>query len=332
MRFAAHPMTVHLKEPFAGARGVITEVAQTVVRLDWQGLTGWGTGLAAPAEFGGCAELLADVSPFGLRDLPQLLAGAGLRPAAAGAVDMAAHDLLGTSAGLPLRALLGLAERPLPPTGLSIGACGDAELRRRGTELAGWPVLKLKMTAADDGSRAGVLRSVYEGRIWVDGNGSWSPEQALRVAAELARHEVELLEQPVPPGQLDALAMVHERSPVPVLADEDCQGPDDVLALRGRVTGVNVKLIKCGGLGPALETALLARACGLRVMLGCKTESSLGVTAMAQLAGLADYLDLDGHLGLRDDPFTGARIEHGVITLPDGPGLGVLPPPDLAGP
>jgi L-Ala-D/L-Glu epimerase len=330
VKFSARAMTVHLKEPFAGARGVITEVGQTVVRLDWEGLTGGGAALAAPEEFAGCGPLLAGADPFALRSLPALLAGAGLRPAAASAVDTAAHDLLGKAAGLPLHHLLGLAGRPLPPTALSIGACGDDELRRRGRELADWPVLKLKMTAADDGGRAGVLRSVYGGRIWVDGNGSWSAERALQVAAELARHGVEVLEQPVAAGRLEELAHVHAHSPVPVWADEDCQGPQDVLALRGRVTGVNVKLIKCGGPGPALETAVLARSCGLKVMLGCKTESSLGVTAMAHLAGLADLLDLDGHLGLRDDPFTGLRADRGVLTLPDGPGLGVQPPPQDA--
>ncbi|MFG2721804.1 mandelate racemase/muconate lactonizing enzyme family protein [Streptomyces sp. NPDC048416] len=197
--------------------------------------------------------------------------------------------------------------------------------RISGETLAHWPVLKLQLTPRDDGSRAGVLREVYDGRIRVDGNGSWSPGQAVAVAHELHRHGVELLEQPIPPGPADRLRYVHENAPLPVIADEDCTGPEDVLRLRGCATGVNIKLIKCGGLRRAQETVTLARQTGLRVMLGCKTENAPGVTAMAQLAPLADYLDLDGHVDLLDDPFRGIRIDRGRLTLPVGPGLGVTP-------
>ncbi|MDI5973803.1 enolase C-terminal domain-like protein [Streptomyces sp. SL13] len=323
MRFAHRPLTVTLAEPFVSNRGVVTEVRQSLVTLSWQGLTGYGTALAAePAELDACAPVLDGASPHALRGVLARLAAAGVRPNVAAAVDMALHDLLGKAAGQPLHRLLGLAGLPLAPTALSIGACPDDELARRGRQLADWPVLKLKMTPADDGSRAGVLRSVYGGRIWVDGNGSWSPEGAVRVARKLHRHGVELLEQPIAPGALDDLRGVHERSPVPVFADEDCAGPQDVLRLRGRVAGINVKLTKCGGLHAAREMITLARHCGLRVMLGCKNESALGVTAMAQLGGLADHLDLDGHLGLADDPFTGTTVTSGAITVPDGPGLG----------
>ncbi|MET7695526.1 enolase C-terminal domain-like protein [Streptomyces sp. NPDC005483] len=184
-------------------------------------------------------------------------------------------------------------------------------------------MLNLKLTPDDDGQRVGVLRPVYDGRIWVDGNGSWEPEQAVRVGRELARHGVEMLEQPLPPRDLDALRYVSEHSPMPVYADEDCHGPDDVLRLRRRVSGINVKLVKCGGLLAAQETIALTRRAGLGVMLGCKLESSLGLTAMAQLGALADHLDLDGHVGLADDPFTGAEVTAGAVTLPAGTGLGV---------
>ncbi|MFE7778552.1 mandelate racemase/muconate lactonizing enzyme family protein [Streptomyces sp. NPDC057445] len=323
MRLTHRTVAVALEEPFVSNTDVTTEVRQSVVELAWEGLTGYGTARGGdPAELDACAPLLAGASPYELRRVLCLLAAAGAGRAATSAVDMALHDLLGKATGQPLHRLLGLAGLPSAPTALSIGACPDGELTARARELGDWPVLKLKLTPEDDGSRAGVLRSVYAGRIRVDGNGSWSPDQALRVAEELHRHGVELLEQPVAPGALDDLRYVHERSPVPVFADEDCAGPEDVLRLRGRVSGVNIKLIRCGGLLRAREAITLARGCGLGVMLGCKLESALGVTAMAQLAGLADHLDLDGHLGLVDDPFSGATVDRGVLTVPGSPGIG----------
>ncbi len=324
MRLAHREVVMALKEPFVSNTGVTTEVRQSIVVLTWEGLRGHGTARGAdPAELAACAPLLADVSPYGThRALDRL---ADMTPATRSAVDMALHDLLGKAAGQPLHRLLGLDGMPLEPTALSLGACSDDELRRQGRRLADWPILKLKLTPEDDGSRAGVLRSVYDGRIRVDGNGSWTPDQALRVADELHRHGVELLEQPIAPGALDDLRYVHERSPIPVFADEDCGGPADVLRLRGRVAGVNIKLVKCGGLARAHEMLTLARACGLRTMLGCKVESSLGTTAMAQRAGLADHLDLDGPVGLLDDPFTGVRIDRGALTLPLAPGIGAFP-------
>ncbi|WP_058041587.1 mandelate racemase/muconate lactonizing enzyme family protein [Streptomyces roseifaciens] len=319
-----HTLRATLAEPFSSNTGLTTHVHQQVLVLHWEGLTGYGTALATrPGELDACLPLLTDASPLALARTLGRLHAAGIRPAVVAAVDMALHDLLGKRAGLPLHALLGLAGQPLAPTALSIGAGSDEELIRRGRALAHWPVLKLKLTPEDDGSRAGVLREVYDGRIWVDGNGSWTPERAVEVARELDRHGVELLEQPVPPGPADRLRYVHENAPLPVVADEDCTGPEDVLRLRGSVSAVNIKLTKCGGLRRAHETATLARRAGLKVMLGCKTESALGVTAMAQLAPLADHLDLDGHVDLTDDPFRGLRIDEGTLLMPDGPGLGV---------
>ncbi|KAB1979146.1 enolase C-terminal domain-like protein [Streptomyces triticiradicis] len=326
---AHHRIEVSLAEPFTSNTGVTTHVRQSLLRLRWEGLTGYGTALAADSgELAACVPLLADATPYDLRRVLDALRAAEVRPAVAAAVDLALHDLLGKAVGRPLHRLLGLGGLPLAPTALSIGAGSEEELLSKGVEFGDWPILKLKLTPDDDGSRAGVLRSVYGGRIWVDGNGSWTPEQALDVAGELARHGVELLEQPVPRGDLESLGQVHRRSPVPVVADEDCVLPEDVLPLRGRASAVNIKLTKCGGLRAALDMITLARQSGLRVLLGCKTESALGVTAMAQLAPLADLLDLDGHLGLLDDPFSGVVIDRGRIVLPDDPGLGARSRPD----
>lgn len=323
MRVSHRTIELPLAEPFASNTGLTETVTQNVLALGWQGLTGYGTARTVePGELDACAPLLAGSTPFTLARTLDRLAAAGTRPAVLAAVDLALHDLLGKATGLPLHHLLGLAGLPLPPTALSLGSGSDEELARKGRQLAEWPILKLKLTPADDGSRVGVLRAVYPGRIWVDGNGSWSAEQAVAVARELSRHDVELLEQPVAPGDLDALRYVGEHSSIPLVADEDCVGPADIERLRGIVDAVNIKLAKCGGLRRAQAMVTLARQAGLRVMLGCKTESALGTTAMAQLAPLAHHLDLDGHLDLPTDPFTGIRVDQGVITLPTAPGLG----------
>ncbi|MFE9369027.1 enolase C-terminal domain-like protein [Streptomyces sp. NPDC006711] len=307
------PFSVALAEPFTSDTGVTTHVERRLLVPRWQGLTGYGTTRAASAEeFDAVVPLLEDAGPLELVVRPGPIAYAGTgRP-------VCPADHAGPCR--PRRAL------PLGPTALSLGAGADDEPRRRGRGLAHWPVLKLKLTPQDDGSRAGVLREVYDGRIRVDGNGSWSPGRAVAVAHGLHRHGVELLEQPIPPGPADRLRHVHENVPLPVIADEYFTGPEDVLRLRGCATGVNIKLIKCGGLRRAQETVTLARQTGpRRVMHGCKTESALSVTAMAQLAPLADYLDLDGHVDLLDDPFRGLRIDRGRLTLPGGPGLGMSP-------
>ena len=145
-------------------------------------------------------------------------------------------------------------------------------------------------------------------------------------AAEIFhRNGVELLEQPISAGTPELLRWVCARSPIPIVADEDCIVPADIEALEDCVNVVNIKLVKCGGLRRAREMIRLARNAGLGVMLGCKVESVVGTTAMAQLASLADYLDLDGHLHLRDDPWLGMTIADGMITLPKGAGLGVIP-------
>jgi L-alanine-DL-glutamate epimerase-like enolase superfamily enzyme len=336
MQLTHEILSLRLREPFTNNKGRITSIRQIVVRVHWGQRTGVGTAVFA-REYGmlpdpvqaaleTCAQLLDGASPFELEPvLDRLEAAVPEQPTAVAAVDMALHDLLGQVADLPLHRLWGLGGLPLPPTGLSLGALPDAELVERARQLTQWPILKLKLTPASDPQVLGRVRDVYPGRLWIDGNGAWSAAQAIAAAEIFHCHGVELLEQPIAAGTPDVLRFVRERSPVPIVADEDCMGPRDVPRLEGCADVINVKLLKCGGLRRAIEMIHLAHQAGLRVMLGCKTESVLGVTAMAQLAGLADYVDLDGHLDVLEDPYAGIAIECGQITLPAGPGLGITP-------
>jgi L-alanine-DL-glutamate epimerase-like enolase superfamily enzyme len=299
MNLATEVLTVHLAQPFVSNAGATTTVHQVVARLEENDLVGVGTALLSKRQ----------AAPDG-RQL-------------AAAIDMAQHDHQAKAAGCSLRDLWRVPDARLAPTAVSLGASSAAELIERARALADWPILKLKMTSGTDIETVARLRDIYAGRIWVDGNGAWNAAGAIAAAEAFARHGVELLEQPIPAGTPRLLQYVRERSAVPIVADEDCLGLSDVARLAGCVDVINIKLIKCGNLRTALDMVYLARRLGLGVMLGCKTESVLGTTAMAQLAGLADYLDLDGHLDLVDDPFAGMRIERGQIVLPEAPGLGV---------
>lgn len=331
MRLESEARTLRLAQPFATNKGSVSEVEQIFIRLRWREEVGVGTvvckdGAMAPAALraalDSCGGLLAGANPFQFERLLSELEAGLVPPAVLSAVDMALHDLLGKAAGLPLHRLWGLEGRPLPPTAISLGQLPDCELIESARRLAGWPIIKLKMTKTSDPRIAAEIRKVYAGRIWIDANGAWDLEEAVAASRTFQRCGVELLEQPLTPGSLEELRQLRARSPLPIVADEDCSRPEDLAGLRGCVDAVNIKLLKSGGLRNARVMAAAARSMGLKVMLGCKTESALGITAMSQLAGLADYLDLDGHLEIVDDPFSGTIVERGNITLPQKPGLG----------
>jgi L-alanine-DL-glutamate epimerase-like enolase superfamily enzyme len=337
MRLTYKPVELTLSEPFVTHKEVKPpRVTNLLVEIEWQGLR--GLGVAVPAKDYGmtettlraaldeCATVLAGATPFELEQiLARLDARVAGQPSAIAAVDMALHDLLGKRAGMPVYRLLGLEALPLPGTAMSLGLMSPEAAADKAAALSRWPALKLKMSVVPDYALVRAVRNAFPGRICVDGNGAWTPEQAVAIAGELADLGVALLEQPIAPGNREGLRFVRERAPLPIFADEDCAGPAEVLALQGCVHGINIKLLKCGGIRRALKMIWLARQCGLQVMLGCKVESAVGITAIAHLAGLADHLDLDGHLDLLDDPYAGIDVEHGRITLPDAPGLGLRP-------
>src|SRR5262249_20858084 len=169
------------------------------------------------------------------------------------------------------------------------------------------------------------IRQRTDQRITVDANSGWTREQAVALIPELARLRVEFVEQPLAPEDLEGLRWVHERSELPVYADESACVSSDVFRLAGAVDGINLKLAKTGGIGEALRVIATARACGLAVMIGCMIESSLGITSAAHLAPLVDHLDLDGHWLLARDPFEGVGGGAGGLLLRSTPGMGVAP-------
>jgi L-alanine-DL-glutamate epimerase-like enolase superfamily enzyme len=317
-------------------------VAENVlVRLTWEspdGRTLEGFGEAAPYAYYGelrgtvdaCLEafspLLGD-DPFALDAvLDALEARLSHNPAARAAVDIALHDLVGKALDRPLWQLWGLDPRRGPLTSYTIGLDEPERMAAKARAAADFPIIKIKVGTGRDAERVRAVRdAVPEAQLVVDANGAWTPQQAVRTIRELAPFGLGFVEQPVPGGDREGLRYVRERSDVPLIADESCVTADDVPRLAGCVDGVNVKLMKCGGLRAARRVIEVARAHRLTVMCGCLIESSLSISAASHLLPLLDFADLDGNLLLASDPFLGVTCAAGRLTLPTGPGLGVVP-------
>ena len=238
-------------------------------------------------------------------------------------VDIALHDLAGKRLGLALPELLGT-PRELPPTDFTIGIDEPGVVAQRAARAAHFPALKIKLGGPADLETLEAVRDVYGGPIRVDANTGWTTEVAEALLPECVRLGVELIEQPFAARRLDQLGWLQERSPLPIVADESAVVEADLDGLVGVVQGVNVKLAKVGGVGPALRMIRRARELGFRVFLGCMEETSLGIAASAAVAGLVDWVDLDGNLLLSADPFTGLELDDGCRwRLPTVPGVGV---------
>ena len=187
-----------------------------------------------------------------------------------------------------------------------------------------YPILKVKLGTSRDIEIIQNLRAVTDKPIYVDANTAWTPKEAVRKIRELACYGVELVEQPTKPDDLAGLKFVYEHSELPIIADESVKRANDIPILAECVDGINIKLVKCGGLLEAHRMINVARAHGLSVMLGCMIESSLGITAAAHLTPLVDYADLDGNLLIANDPYTGVILDKGRLILPKRPGVGIL--------
>jgi len=331
--------TIHSRHPFRVARSGASlegdETQRVIVRIEHDGIVGFGE--AAPSTYYGqsCASVEAALTtaapllgddPFQVAPtVARLLECCGDQTAAVAAIDAALHDWIGKKLGLAVWQFLELDPRATPPTSYTIALTEPERLPSRVAEAEGFASLKLKVGTDHDEQTLRVVREHAPGvGLRVDANGAWSPGEALHRIEALSRFDLELVEQPIAAGQYEALAAIRRHSPVPIIADEDCACSADVDRLAGAVDGVNVKLAKCGGICEALATIQAARRLGLKVMLGCMIETSLGISAAAQLASLADYVDLDAHLLLSDDPFTGLRLDNGVVTPGDTPGLGIV--------
>jgi L-Ala-D/L-Glu epimerase len=323
-------VTVHTERTFAIARSAADDFDRVVFEIEEGGVTGRGE--AAPTRYygqnaEGVAAALKSVEVRDPWDIEGTLArNDALPPSALTAIDNALHDLAARRLGVPVYRLLGLG-RPEPVSAYTLGIA-DRETTVAGAKrLREHLILKVKVGGWEDIETLRAVREDSEAELWVDANEAFSPEEAVEVVAELREIGVAMIEQPVPASAgPEALRVAKEAAlPVPVISDESSIAARDVPRLAGCVSGVNVKLAKCGGIRRALEMIHTARAHGMLVMLGCMIETSLGISAAAQISGLFDFVDLDGAMLLADDPFQGPVYENGRILLSEEPGLGVEP-------
>ncbi len=329
-----HPHTLELRHAFTLATSSRTSTPAMLVEIEHDGIIGHGEA-AMPPYLGESQETAAAFlrqvnptlwpDPFRLEEiLPAIDALAPGNTAAKAAVDIALHDWIGKKLGAPWHRLWGLDPAKAPATSFTIGIDTPEIVRRKTREAAGYRILKVKLGRDTDRELIETIRQITDTPLTVDANQGWTDrEEALRMTEWLATRGVVLVEQPMPKDRLDDTAWLRERSPLPLIADESVQRLADVQRAAGVFDGINIKLMKCTGLREAHKMIILARALGLKVMLGCMTETSCAISAAAQLSPLADWADLDGALLIKNDPFRGAVLRDGRIVPTEGPGLGV---------
>jgi L-Ala-D/L-Glu epimerase len=328
------------RDPFRIARHADTGHATTVIvelrDSRHPGVLGLGEGFP-DAYYGETPETIATVLPLLLDAVgdPDLTTD-GLAAAAAAmderighhgaakcALDIALHDVAAQVAGLPLHEFLGL-PATIPPTDFTIGLDEPDVVAERARRAGHFPALKIKVGGPNDLATLRAVRDVYAGPLRVDANTGWTRDDGARLLPELEQLGVVLVEQPFPARRLDDLRWLQERSVLPIVADESAVDIADLDSLVGVVGGVNVKLAKCGGVGPAKRMLDRARKLGFRTFLGCMEETSVGIAASASVASLAEWIDLDGNLLLADDPFEGLELGDDCRwILPRTAGLGV---------
>lgn len=335
MKLTWERVSLRTKLPFVIARWGYSGHENVIVTITDDGVTGMGE--AAPNRYYGES---ADSVVAALERYQPLVEGApswsleaietGLatvlrgNASARAAVSSALHDLHARKLGVPLHRMWGLNTDAMPLSSFTIAIDDVAGLKRRVDEAARYPILKIKLGTNRD---AEIVRTVREAApdkvLRVDANAAWSPQEAIARSAMLRDNGVESMEQPVAAADIDGMRFVRERCGMPVIADESCLVARDVPRLAGACDAINIKLAKCGSLREAIRLVHTARAHNLGVMAGCMIETSLGISAIAQIAPLLDSADFDGAALLADDPFLGVTISNGSVMLVDAPGLGV---------
>jgi L-alanine-DL-glutamate epimerase-like enolase superfamily enzyme len=336
MKLDFRMIDLKLRHTFRISRGT-QDVAQVVITtLEHDGIRGYGE--ASPSRrYGETTETVLDFLPkVDLKEFSSPLELEGItayldsvatgNPAAKAAVDIALHDWVGKKLEQPVYRLWGLNKSKTPSTSFTIGLDSPDVIAQKVSEAEEYPILKIKLGTERDRDIMAAVRKETKKPIRVDANEGWkTKELALERIKWLEQEGVELVEQPMPGTDLDGCAWLRERVSLPLIADESCVRLQDVPKLQDAFDGINIKLMKCGGLREATRMIHTARAQGMKVMIGCMVESSVAVTAAAHLSPLADYADLDGNLLVANDPFDGVKVLEGKLILSDEPGLGVRP-------
>jgi len=329
------PYELQLKHVFTVATNSRTTTPVVLTTIEYDGVTGYGEA-SMPPYLGESHEsvlnFLSKVNlgqfsdPFLMEDI--LTYVDGIMPgnhAAKASVDIALHDLVGKLVGQPWFRLWGLNPEKTPNTSFTIGIDTAEVVKEKTLEASAFRQLKIKLGRDNDREMIETVRSVTDVPIFVDVNQGWKDrDYALEMALWLSEKGVLFIEQPMPKEQVDDIAWLTERSPLPIIADEALQTVDDLLTMKGVYSGINIKLMKCGGMLAAYKMAVMARQMDMKILIGCMTETSCAVSAAAQLSPMVDWADLDGNLLISNDVYEGMTVVDGKIVLPDRPGIGIV--------
>ena len=337
LNLSFEPYELKLRHAFNLAKNQRTSTPGVQIQLEYDGVIGYGEASMPPylgenvesvCRFLNSLDLSQFSDPFRIEDIHEYMDSVAPNDRAAKAsVDIALHDLLGKIMGQPWYKIWGLNPEKAPNTSFTISYDSDPEeMRKKIEETSPFKVVKVKMGVGHDKETVEALRQFTDVPICVDANQGWdNKEHALEMCNWLADKNCLFVEQPMPKEMFAETAWVRERSPLPLIADEFLQRLPDVRRAAEAYDGINIKLMKSTGLHEAHQMATLARALGMKVMLGCMTETSCAVTAAAQLSPMVDWADLDGNLLIANDIFDGIKIVDGKVTIPNRPGIGVVP-------
>lgn len=336
LNLSFRPNELKLRHAFNLARSSRTTTPDVLVEIEYDGLIGYGEASMPPylgesipsvMEFLGKLDLTQFPDPFRLEEILAYVDGvAPDNRAAKASVDIALHDLLGKIMGQPWYKIWGLSPEKAPNTSYTIGIDKPDVVRQKVDEAAPYKVLKVKMGLDNDKELVEIIRSKTDRPICVDANQGWTDkEKALEMCYWLKERNCLFVEQPFDKSMIEETAWLRERSPLPLIADEFLQRLPDVIRAYQVYDGINIKLMKSTGMHEAYKMAVLAKSLGMKLMVGCMTETSCAVSAAAQLSPMVDWADLDGNLLIANDSFDGMKIVDGKVTLTDLPGIGVKP-------
>jgi L-alanine-DL-glutamate epimerase-like enolase superfamily enzyme len=334
MKLRFKPYELRLKHVFTLASGSRSTTPVMLTEIEYEGIIGYGEASMPPylgeshetaGTFLKGVELGKFSSPFLIEDIleyiDQLAPG---NYAAKASVDIALHDLVGKLINQPWFRMWGLNPEKTPNTSFTIGIDKPDVVKDKVREAAPYRILKVKLGQGNDKEMIEAVRSVTDKPICVDVNQGWTDrKKALELTHWLREKGVVFVEQPMPKASIDDIAWLTQNSPLPIIADEAIQTIGDFKKVQGAYSGINVKLMKCGGMRSAFTMIGMARALGMKVMIGCMTETSCAVTAAAQLSPLVDWADLDGNLLIDNDIFEGMTVVDGKVTLPERAGIGI---------
>lgn len=335
MKLRYRPYDLQLKHVFTIASNSRTTTQVMLTEIEYEGVIGYGEASMPPylgesqksvGEFLAKLDLGRFNDPFDLEDILAYVESiAPGNHAAKASVDIALHDLVGKLIGQPWYKIWGLNPDKTPYTSFTIGIDTPEVVKTKVREADEFKILKVKLGRENDREMIETIRSVTNKPICVDVNQGWKDKQmALDMIHWLAQKGIVFVEQPMSKLDPESIAWLTERSPLPIIADEAVQTPEDVVGLNKIYSGINIKLMKCGGMRNAAKMANMARILGMKVMVGCMTETSCAISAAAQLSPWADWADLDGNLLIKNDVYDGVRVVDGKIVLIDRPGIGIL--------